>query len=178
MNTRWGHKIGTSIIVGLVSSIPLSVASAKPKNSDQFSHNAIFLEAFGPGILYSINYDYRFARDLSVRVGYSSWDVPFDLGFFSANLKFRGFPVEVNYLPGNGPSHLDLGIGFEPDFSRSGAAILDPSSQTTGSGVLGIATIGYRFQQRHGLFFQVGLTPLFNFNRLAPYAGISIGAAF
>ncbi len=108
MNRRWGRTIGTSIIVGLVASIPLSVASVKSNSSDQFSHNAIFLEAFGPRILYSINYDHRFARDLSVRVGYSSWDVPFDLGFFSANLKFGGFPVEVNYLFGNGPSHLAL----------------------------------------------------------------------
>ncbi len=178
MKGRSGRTIAVLIILGFVALAPLSAALAKKKTSNEYSHNAIFVEALGPGVLYSIDYDHRFTRNLSVRVGYSSWNVPFDPGFFNDEVKFKGFPVAVNYLYGNGLNHLELGIGFEPAFINSRGNFFNRIFAGSGSGVLGIATIGYRFQPRYGLFFRIGFTPLFTFRRIAPYGGLSIGAAF
>ena len=74
--------------------------------------NAIYFEALGPGILYSINYERMVTEAVSIRIGYSSWQVttPF---LITSSVSFTGIPIMVNVLQGDGNSKLELGAGIE-----------------------------------------------------------------
>jgi hypothetical protein len=165
------------IICGLLVA-PLHPLMAQEKET-QYSQNAIFAEGLGPGIFYSINYDHRFTPNMSIRVGFTSWSLP---GLFLiGETNVTAFPITVNHLIGKGASHLELGIGIMPTIvSFSGQEIFF-GTQVSGSStvVLGTANIGYRLQPNEGgIFFRIGFTPLFTFQKFQPWGGVSLGASF
>ena len=149
--------------------------------SPPFAHSAVYAELLGQGILYSLNYDYRFSDHVSMRVGFSSWSIPSFMLFVNGTLSYTGFPIMLNYLAGKGSSRLELGAGIVPSTVSVDGNEVFLGSKISGSGtfVLGAATIGYRMQPRSGgLVFRIGLTPLVGADGAKLYGGISLGGAF
>jgi hypothetical protein len=142
---------------------------------------AVYFELLGPGFLYSLNYDHRISPHMSIRAGFSRWSIePFFL-FSTGEFRFTGFPILVNYLSGEGSSHLDAGIGIMPCFLEFDGEEVFFQSNHKGSAsvVLGIGNLGYRYQQRDGGFvFRIGLTPLFTMDEFRLTAGLSLGFGF
>lgn len=143
--------------------------------------NAIYAEVFGPGLLYSINYDYLVAPQISLRAGVSRWSFPAIFFLVNGSIDFTGFPITLNYLPGGGNSHPEIGAGLVAMLiSLNGEEVFfGESVRGKASAVLGTATIGYRYQPMDGGFvFRIGFTPVFNFRKIFPTGGISMGLAF
>jgi hypothetical protein len=149
----------------------------------EFTRHCIYFEGMGQGMLYSINYEYRYFECLSARVGYTSWDIPsfFIFPLVMGRTGIQGFPLMANYLLGGGENFLELGVGavilnvsfdgrevfFGSDFDGSGAITLYT------------ATLGFRMQpDESGLLFKVAFTPLTNFDEFLPIGGLSFGYAF
>ena len=86
----------------------------------------------------------------------------------------------VNYLTGEGNSHLELGVGgiiYSAHVNGEWAFWKSPDEDL--SGVLGTATLGYRYQPTaEGFFFKIGATPMFNESGVLPTGGLSLGYAF
>lgn len=152
---------------------------AQPEES-MYTRNCLYVELLGQGILYSVNYEYRFAPSLSGRIGFTSWSLP--SSFLTAGVGFRvtGVPLMVNYLTGEGNSHLELGVGgiiYSAHVNGEWAFWKSPDEDL--SGVLGTATLGYRYQPTaEGFFFKIGATPMFNESGVLPTGGLSLGYAF
>jgi hypothetical protein len=155
------------------------------------SPNSVYLEFLGNGLFYSINFEHLFTESLGGRVG---------AGYISPGLVSAGtFPLMACYLIGSGNNKLELGLGAcvilqseTQSFSFSGAE----NEELKGNGVLGTATVAYRYQRADRRFiFRVGLTPFYGkFVRetflpsyhyvyddvygFRPWGGISAGYAF
>jgi len=150
------------------------------EEATRFSRNAIYVEVLGQGILYSVNYDHRFTPHIGLRAGFTTWVL--DLVIIP-EMRFTGFPIMINYLTGEGTSHLELGIGVIPMILSSperenflGLFHVEERTMTT---VLATATVGYRAQPQDGGFvFRIGLTPFFTFKGAALSGGLSLGFAF
>jgi len=141
--------------------------------------NAIYFEALGPGILYSINYERMVSNNVSIRIGYSSWQVttPF---LITSSVSFTGIPVMVNFLQGDGNSKLELGAGIEFVQYSSTSSFLgyDPTTNT-GSGNVVILSFGYRYQPMGGgIQFRVGIDPVIGPNGARVTGGLSLGVCF
>ncbi len=153
------------------------------EEATHFRRSAIYVEGLGQGILYSVNYDHRLTPHIGLRAGFTSWSnrsIPNFL-FETGELKFTGFPIMVNYLSGEGTSHLELGIGVIPAIiSFPGRDIFFGTKfEGEASTVLGTVTLGYRSQPQDGSFvFRIGLTPLFTFKQASLTGGLSLGFAF
>jgi hypothetical protein len=154
------------------------------------SPNSVYLEFLGNGLFYSINYDHLFTESFGGRVGASyiaTW-------WSSAGT----FPLMAYYLNGSGNHKLELGLGacVILQTENQGVSFWDEDEEIEGSGVLGTATVGYRYQRaERGIVFRVGLTPFlgkFVKETLLPslhydrqdvyrfrfFGGISVGYAF
>jgi hypothetical protein len=132
------------------------------------ARNVIYIEGFGPGILYSVNYERYLSETTTARIGFSSWT--------KEDFSFTGIPLLVNYLVGNGNSKLELGIGLEYiDISTGDFSIISGS----GSSIVGIGSIGYRYQPSDGgMHFRLVLNPMLIMGEIRLTAGISIGVCF
>jgi hypothetical protein len=133
----------------------------------------VFVEALGPGLLYSINYDQRLFKKetgLGIRIGASRYKG--DDGRNRSTV-----PVQLNYLIGAPGRYFEIGAGT----TYGGGNDID--NPGTGN-FIGTATVGYRRQpyQTKGLTWRLALTPLFIFEpqkvRVLPWAGCSIGFRF
>ena len=141
--------------------------------------NAIYFEALGPGILYSINYERMVTEAVSIRIGYSSWQVttPF---LITSSVSFTGIPIMVNVLQGDGNSKLELGAGIEFVQYSSTTSFLgyDPTTNT-GSGNLVLLSLAYRYQPKGGgIHFRIGIDPVIGPNAVRITGGISLGLCF
>jgi hypothetical protein len=155
------------------------------------ARNSLYAEGAGNGMIYSANYDRLLTESFGARVGVS-YTAPEEVSIVT-------FPLMAYYLIGSGSSKLELGLGA--------CVILQPERQSVsfagsteddikGNGVLGTATVGYRYQRAEGGFvFRAGLTPFFgkfvhdisrggyedvteNVFRFKIWGGISVGYAF
>ncbi len=148
----------------------------------RFTQNCVYLELLGQGILYSVNFDHRFTPSVSVRIGFTSWSFPTFFVLGGGRIDFLGVPLMVNYLSGEGRSHLELGCGIvlcRASMSETWLWGEPVGVGTEAAKVLGTATIGYRYQPRtKGLMVKVAFTPLFSSKRVLPMGGISLGFAF
>jgi hypothetical protein len=157
-----------------ISVIAIGSASAQGvERQMKTSPNAsqVYLELFGPGIFYSLNYDGRFAKmenGLGFRVG---------LGGAGGNGGgYLALPAQLNYLLGNNGQYLELGAGAT--FITAGVDLLD--DEESGSTVFGTATIGFRKQPfgKKGLTWRLAFTPFVGEFGFLPFGGASIGYRF
>ncbi|RYE09386.1 MAG: hypothetical protein EOP51_33350 [Sphingobacteriales bacterium] len=136
----------------------------------------MYLELAGPGLAFSVNYDTRFSdtRDgLGGRVGFGYFPNP----FFS----IVSVPVQLNYLVGSRSHFLELGAGatyLKVGDDNNNKKDNDFLSFNAVTGVLGTATVGYRYQPVDGGFnFRISANPVvgdtFQFT-----GGISVGYTF
>ena len=140
----------------------------------QSKPNSLYIEIFGSGGLYSLNYDRLFTDNIGARIGFmylaADW-----FGFFS-DVEIFLIPTTLNYLVGTGKHKFELGAG--PVFI-SGSTGIFGSDQVSGSGVAWTGTIGYRYQKENGGFmWRVGFTPFFGNGEFQAWGGISLGYSF
>ena len=127
--------------------------------------NSLFIEGGGPGLLYSLNYEYLFDDDLGIRVGFSYQSLSATAssvgGSGSAPASVITVPILANYLVSYGSSALELGGGatlIRAYGAASGNGLAVSGSGTT---VLGTAIMGYRRQPFDGGFqFRIGIEAL------------------
>ena len=155
------------LTVSLLGSLPARAQSARDSTS-HFSRNAIYVEALGPGVFYSINYERRITQGISLRGGFTAWS------------GLVGFPLMVNALLGQDGDYFEIGIGAVPCYTPTPL----PSSFSyikSGKGFMyGTATLGYRHQPYNGGFlFRIDFTPIFaRLNTFMLWGGMSVGYAF
>src|ERR1700761_1420300 len=66
----------------------------------------VYLEAGGPGLALTINYDTRFGNDRD------KWGYHIGAGYYNTGANWVAtVPMQVNYLYGSGSSFLELGAG-------------------------------------------------------------------
>lgn len=146
----------------------------------RYSSNCVYLEAGGPGILYSIDYERRFTESVSARIGFSHWSLPTFGGFFSGEFTLTAIPIMANYLFGSNGNYLELGMGpVICNIGFAGQALFFGNSLSGQSTkVIGAASICYRCQPENGVMFRIGLTPLTRFTETRLWGGLSLGIAF
>ena len=149
----------------------------------------VFFELFGPGVLYSVNYDFRFKNRQD------GWGARVGIGYDATERDhIFTIPLAVNYLAGKKGKYFEVGAGltyynaatndffFDEHFNYTTDAngTIISSSRKSASGVLGSLNFGYRYQPLDGGFsFRTGFSPLITSNQFAfywPY--ISFGYAF
>lgn len=143
------------------------------------ARNSVYLELFGNGGLYSLNYEREVTEGLRVRIGYAGWTAQ-DL-FAGPEASMQTLPFTVLWSRGRGHHHAEIGGGFvtgrktrDADFARASQRF------TSLTGV-----IGYRYQRRErGFLFRAGFTPFYALNDaddaypdegFFPSVGISVG---
>lgn len=112
---------------------------------------AFYAEAFGPGLLYSINYDWRFKKDYrghGARVGVSALN--FSEGFWAA------IPISYNFIFANNfKTSVELGAGMT--FALGEAEFLNFADRL----VFGHLIAGVRYRPfENGFFFKAAWTPI------------------
>ena len=156
----------------LLLTLPIVVLSC-PAFS-QSKPNSLYIEIFGSGGLYSLNYDRLFTENIGARIGFMYFAADW-LGFFS-DLEMFLIPSTLNFFIGTGKHKLELGAGPVIIFGSTG---IFGSDQVSGSGVAWTGRIGYRYQQPNGGFmWKIGFTPLFGNGVFQPWDGISLGFSF
>lgn len=107
--------------------------------------STIYLELMGNGILYSVNYDFRFNQQVSGlggRIG------------LAAGEDYVALPLQVNYILGQKTHKLELGAGITAFFDTGGG---DSDNDIAPGGA-----IMYRYQKPDGHFvFRAGIAPTF-----------------
>lgn len=151
------------------------------KDSLQFRRHTFHAEIFGHGILYSVNYDFRFHQQAAFHVGFSRWGLNSDI---LGEWQMTAFPLTLIYLIGQEENHLEIGAGIMPvklTFVNSGIFTLfsgDEPVKKSKDLILGIGSIGYRFQSlEDGLMLRLAITPFYN-KKIVFYAGGSVGISF
>ena len=153
------------------------------------SRNAIFAEALGNGLTYSLNYERLFFPwksespwNLGLRGGasYLAYKIPNAVG--SGVLQLATFPVVLSWYVGLPHHKLQLGIGATLLYvsASTDAAGTKFESTTEGFGIAATAVVGYRYMPEHtGFTFAVGFTPLLRTGKgFLPWGGASAGIAF
>jgi len=132
---------------------------------------ALFMELYGRGIVYSVNYDCRFQKKLK-GMGFSAGVG----GLVIAGVSFVAVPISINDLIGDNGHYFELGGGVT---FAGGNSIDFNNIRTGGSVVLGTATFGYRSQPiAGGLNFRGGLNVVGGNGMFAPYPYVSLGYNF
>ncbi len=132
---------------------------------------ALFMELYGRGIVYSVNYDCRFQKKLK-GMGFSAGVG----GLVIAGISFVAVPLTINDLIGDNGHYFELGGGVT---FTSGNFVDFNHIRTGGSSMLGTVTLGYRRQPvAGGLNFRGGINIVGGNGMLAPYPYVSLGYNF
>jgi hypothetical protein len=137
------------------------------------TRNTIYFEAFGQGLINSLNYDriVTVASNFktSLTVGISNWGYMFDEPHFK--IRAIGIPVSYNYLRGRKNHHFELGLGATyENIKVEYKSILfnlffDNGSNDQFNDNIDVVYFnlkaGYRYQKPEGgFFFRYTLTPI------------------
>jgi len=140
------------------------------KSNAQATAQNVFIEAGGPGLTFSLNYDTRLnsKRDgIGVRAG---------IGYLSVDdFSLLSIPLQINYLSGQNGHYFEAGAGAT--FLRLHS---NPDNFLFGNGpgvFIGSATLGYRYQPLNsGFNFRANVDPIFDLHNFDPFwFGISVG---
>jgi len=153
-------------------------SSAQPLVADR---NAVYVELFGSGGLFSINYEREIVEGIRTRVGFGSWRSQSLFG--NADTSITSVPFTVAGLRGRGAHRLELGGGVTVG-NREHENIPDASGAFVS--LTGVA--GYRYHSPgRGFLFRAAVTPFYGFGEVDlaypekgffPSFGISLGYAF
>jgi hypothetical protein len=130
-------------------------------------------ELGGNGLLLTANYERRFSPHVAGRIGFSFVEVEEESSGDTDPVVI--VPLMVNYLTHPRLNHhLELGAGVTIAVGETSGWASDIDEDF--SAVIGTATIGYRYQRpERGFVFRAGLTPFFDGDGIAPWAGVSFG---
>lgn len=149
------HLLLLATILITATSFSQAHTDKSPKNNAHGAQ-AIYGELLGNGLLFSVNYDFRFTKSqkgLGMRLG---------TGFFGGSGGgILTIPVGINHLAGKAPNYFESGIGVtyatitgkDDFFSGNGGSLLIPS-------------IGYRYQpENNGFFGKIAISPLISLEK-------------
>ncbi len=159
-----------------------SVSNTKvvPPSENEVRAQNVFVEIGGQGLLFTANYDTRFAnrRDgLGGRVG---------IGYIGGGGESATtIPLSLNYLLGNGGKHFfEIGLGATVIASKIEGSFFFPDGDegniNKNSNLIGTMSFSYRLQPiNNGFSLRAGLTPIFDKEFFIPYfGGLSLGYTF
>ncbi|MFD0767111.1 hypothetical protein ACFQZI_19795 [Mucilaginibacter lutimaris] len=148
----------------------------------------VFFELLGPGAVYSVNYDTRFAKRPD------GWGGRIGLSYYSESGEHLfTAPLVVNYLAGKHGKYFEVGAGItyynvntnDVFFDNRYYEVIDPNGgyyvkEKNHNGVLGTLNFGYRYQPLDGGFaFRTGVSPVFTQDRFLPWwPYVSFGYSF
>jgi hypothetical protein len=131
--------------------------------------NSIYLEAFGNGIIYSMNYDHLFLMKknpmmgVGARIGVSYGIYPF---LFGSTITLTTLPAEV-YLSRGKKNCLELGLGYTTLYDQY---------DYVGRGMV---RLGYRYRAPGGFIFGAGvLAAIEKGGMMFPLPQVSFGLSF
>ena len=152
---------------------------------------AFFLELFGNGALYSVNFDSRFKKGRRDGMGYR-----FGLGYFAftdtisgrkQTIRLSAIPFDINYLLGKKKNALELGVGATLfSLKLNGERYNTNNSDFIGleafniqsNGLIGFVNIAYRYRTLdNGFMFKASFSPII-VPVFFPLIGISVGYHF
>lgn len=144
--------------------------------------NVVFLEGFGSGLLYSVNYErLAFSSHVGLRVGASYFTYPVSSYGKSGNLSLLSVPLVVSGYLGGERHKAQLGVGatvlsLGAPTDSEGTAF---GGERAGTGVAATGVVGYRYLPDSGGFtFGVAFTPLLRGSKFLPWGGVNAGYAF
>jgi hypothetical protein len=164
--------VGVVIALGSICAMPALAADSsfdrrdRPNTELRSANNSFYVEAGGPGLLYSLNYERLVENDFGLRVGlsYTSFSASASSGgsTATASAAFWTFPVTVSYLGISSGNHaLELGAGGTAIYASGAASGTGIAASGSGMAFLGTAVVGYRRQPMNGGFqFRIGLEAL------------------
>lgn len=150
----------------------LSTAVAAPGMRAQ-GNDAVHLEAFGPAILGSVNYERLVGPNLSARVGVG-WMPAFDIG------DHLHTPLMINVIAGRGEHRLEAGAGAVLVYALNRGVEEDADVRLGFRQPYAAGTLAYRLEPRegsalHGGIYRLGFTPLYADGEVYPFIGLSAG---
>lgn len=134
-------------------------------NAQSSPSNSVYLEVFGNGGFYSLNYERLIINFAGVRAGFSYIYLG-DIG------QYISFPLMINGLLGSKHHKLEIGAGVTIMNEASPSSFKSWDTQ-----YFKTASIGYRFQKRN-VVYKISFTPLFNNKELIPIGGFAFGYRF
>ena len=149
-------------------------------------NQAVYLELAGNGLVFSLNYDMRLAKNRQdghgVRIGVGGFPV---YSRDNAGNRVKGIavtiPLAYNYLIGKRRSAFELGAGITPAIGYvEGVEISGEEIKETDFALLGFANVGYRYQPLNsGFVFRFTWTPAVTNEGFQPFwLGLSLGYGF
>ncbi|MHA7128474.1 hypothetical protein [Algoriphagus namhaensis] len=143
---------------------------------DRERGRGVYVELFGNGLFYSVNYDQRFDRrldGLGYKVGISYLAVD--------GVAVATVPFGLNYLLGKDGKYFEMGLGgtYLAGVDRTNT-FASSDERNFGDGMIGTMTFGYRREPTDGGFlFRASMTPVFGSGTFWPlFFGVSFGYAF
>jgi hypothetical protein len=178
-----GHMTTAIRAATLVLTLFAAHALATPRAAAQelpppvTAPNAYYLELGGNGLLYSVNVDRRLLPAMGVRLGIGV--VPLLLGIsLEDRATLTTIPMMAYFLTGPGNAHMEMGAGVtftNGEFKWDTFGDADESA----SAFIPTATLGYRYQAPGGgRVFRATLAPIYLFDEIIPWVGISYGRTF
>lgn len=141
--------------------------------------NKVYVEGFGSGGFYSLNYERTIAGGLTARIGAAF--MPRVMSEYTAQVIV---PITISYLVGYDGHHLEMGAGVTKQMygRRRGREVSGPfqDREVAGLEYMPGALVGYRYQAPDGgWMFRATYTPFnMKFEGWVSSAGISVGYAF
>lgn len=138
------------------------------------ANNLVYLEALGPGLFYSVNYE-RMFDNLSARVG---------IGYFShieseERVSFLTIPITASYLGIRSNQHIfEMGAGATVVHATAGASTFVETGTSSLTTLLPTVLAGYRYQLDPGFVLKVGGSAMFNRSKVLPWPYLAAGGTF
>lgn len=159
-------------------------AQVAPEDQEVEKKNIAYLELFGNGVLYSINYERMISENLSARIGGAFYKITADTPLQELKSNVVIAPLMLNRLIGSTAHKLELGLGLDLCYvkvSLKGSSYSNGFIKELKKGFAAIPTsvIGYRYQDKFGgPVIRFGVMPSYALGSLGINLGLSLGAAF
>lgn len=162
-------------LVGIALALSLLAPTFVRAQQDPLRRHAVHVEALGPALLGSINYEYRLLDHASLRGG-----VGYLPQIFENHARVLS-PLLVNALLGSGAHRVEIGAGavlvYLPRHTRAEEEGIDGRAHWGKPDWTG--TLAYRYEHhRSGGIYRLGLTPLLRRQTLHPLFAFSAGFGF
>jgi len=164
------QRIRFLVAIGVALLSPVVAEAQHPPH-----RHAVHVEALGPALLGSVNYEYRLLDHASLRAG---------VGYLPQMLENHArvlSPLLANAILGRGTHRLELGAGavlvYLPRHTRAAQEGIDGRAHW--GEVEWTGTAAYRYEHpRSGAIYRLGLTPLLRGEEFYPLFALSAGLGF
>jgi len=177
-------------IVLLITMLNIAYSDSFNLGNPAKKTKAIYFEFLGSGLIYSLNYEQTILKSAGLRFGISYISSTSE----ENKIRMAVFPLMLSYLYGSSNHKLELGFGvdvfagrvkltgdrvsFKFLYADISTGVRNPVD-TSGVDFALISAVGYRYQpEDSGLILRLTFTPIFDFSRITPWVGISVGYAF